>query len=176
MITKFIDYRVNLEKKQTNQAPKRIIFYRDGVSEGQFQQVLEKELPLIRGRSGARPWMRIVCSSGFYQRHAKKWEYPQRSPSSLLENATTFGFSRRPTSQIGAGIAQLAPSWIATWFILRNLTSTCKARVVSLGLLDQHITMCCMTRMGSRECWPPGLIFVSILYRPLASVLTACSP
>lgn len=52
MISKFIDYRKNFEKKQTNQAPKRIIFYRDGVSEGQFKQVLEKELPLIQGRSG----------------------------------------------------------------------------------------------------------------------------
>ena len=49
MITKFIDYRANFEKKQTNQAPKRIIFFRDGVSEGQFKQVLEKELPLIQG-------------------------------------------------------------------------------------------------------------------------------
>ena len=52
MITKFIDYRKNFEKKQTNQAPKRIVFYRDGVSEGQFKQVLEKELPLIQGWSG----------------------------------------------------------------------------------------------------------------------------
>jgi len=52
MITKFIDYRANFEKKQTNQAPKRIIFYRDGVSEGQFKQVLEKELPLVQGLSG----------------------------------------------------------------------------------------------------------------------------
>ena len=49
MITKYIDYRANLEKKQTNQAPKRIIFYRDGVSEGQFKQVLDRELPLIQG-------------------------------------------------------------------------------------------------------------------------------
>ncbi|KAJ7879560.1 argonaute-like protein [Mycena olivaceomarginata] len=29
-------------------APKRIIFYRDGVSEGQFKHVLEQELPLIK--------------------------------------------------------------------------------------------------------------------------------
>lgn len=49
MIKKFIDYRANFEKKQNNQAPKRILFFRDGVSEGQFKQVLEKELPLIRG-------------------------------------------------------------------------------------------------------------------------------
>lgn len=55
MITKFIDYRTNFEKKKTNQAPKRILFYRDGVSEGQFKQVLEKELPLIKGLSGTLP-------------------------------------------------------------------------------------------------------------------------
>lgn len=52
MITKYAEYRVKVEKKQTNQYPKRIIFYRDGVSEGQFKQVLEKELPLVRGPSG----------------------------------------------------------------------------------------------------------------------------
>lgn len=52
MITKFIDYREKAEKKQTNKAPKRIIFYRDGVSEGQFKQVLDKELPLVQGQSG----------------------------------------------------------------------------------------------------------------------------
>ena len=51
MIRKYIDYRANVEKKQTSQAPKRIIFYRDGVSDGQFKQVLEKELPLIKGWS-----------------------------------------------------------------------------------------------------------------------------
>ncbi|KAH9938191.1 argonaute-like protein [Fomitopsis serialis] len=37
----------NREKK-ANPAPTRIIFYRDGVSEGQFKQVLEQELPLIK--------------------------------------------------------------------------------------------------------------------------------
>ena len=49
MIDKFTDYRKHFEKRQTNQSPKRILFYRDGVSEGQFKHVLERELPLIRG-------------------------------------------------------------------------------------------------------------------------------
>ena len=40
MITKYRYYRKNTEKK-TNLDPKRIIFFRDGVSEGQFKQVLE---------------------------------------------------------------------------------------------------------------------------------------
>jgi eukaryotic translation initiation factor 2C len=45
----YIDYRLNVERKRPSEAPpKRIIFYRDGVSEGEFQQVLDKELPLLR--------------------------------------------------------------------------------------------------------------------------------
>ena len=52
MITKYINYRASFEKRQTNLSPKRIIFYRDGVSEGQFKQVLDEELPLVKGLSG----------------------------------------------------------------------------------------------------------------------------
>lgn len=40
MIGKYRDYRKEVERK-TNLDPKRIIFFRDGVSEGQFKQVLE---------------------------------------------------------------------------------------------------------------------------------------
>ncbi|KAI5124926.1 hypothetical protein M0805_007353 [Coniferiporia weirii] len=43
----FRKYRRNIEKKP-NFEPKRILFYRDGVSEGQFQQVLEYEVPKLR--------------------------------------------------------------------------------------------------------------------------------
>ncbi len=35
-------YRSSVEKVQGSTAPKRIIFYRDGVSEGQFAQVLDQ--------------------------------------------------------------------------------------------------------------------------------------
>ncbi|KAI0313364.1 argonaute-like protein [Amylostereum chailletii] len=38
----------NVVEKKANPAPKRIIFYRNGVSEGQFQHVLKRELPLIQ--------------------------------------------------------------------------------------------------------------------------------
>lgn len=40
MITKYRTYRKEKEHK-TNLDPKRIIFFRDGVSEGQFKQVLD---------------------------------------------------------------------------------------------------------------------------------------
>ncbi|THH15210.1 hypothetical protein EW146_g5232 [Bondarzewia mesenterica] len=43
----YMGYRSQTEKK-ANPAPKRIIFYRDGVSEGQFKHVLTQELPLIQ--------------------------------------------------------------------------------------------------------------------------------
>ncbi|KAJ6548130.1 argonaute-like protein [Mycena vulgaris] len=49
LLGKYMSYRQFVEKvKPPNNAPKRLIFYRDGVSEGQFQQVLDQELPLIR--------------------------------------------------------------------------------------------------------------------------------
>ncbi|CCM03176.1 uncharacterized protein FIBRA_05298 [Fibroporia radiculosa] len=47
MLRMYMQYRSAREKKP-NPAPKRIIFYRDGVSEGQFKQVLERELPLLK--------------------------------------------------------------------------------------------------------------------------------
>ncbi|KAH8830505.1 argonaute-like protein [Flagelloscypha sp. PMI_526] len=49
IITKFMAYRKQVEKVHPNLTqPKRIIFYRDGVSEGQFAQVLGQELPRIQ--------------------------------------------------------------------------------------------------------------------------------
>ncbi|KAJ7578988.1 argonaute-like protein [Mycena floridula] len=46
-IQMYMDYQKHVEKKAT-QGPKRIIFYRDGVSEGQFGQVKELELRAIK--------------------------------------------------------------------------------------------------------------------------------
>ena len=36
-------------EKKANPSPRRIIFYRDGVSEGQFKTVLETEVPRLKG-------------------------------------------------------------------------------------------------------------------------------
>ncbi|KAJ7611818.1 argonaute-like protein [Roridomyces roridus] len=49
VLSMYMKYREMAERKAPGaSAPKRIIFYRDGVSEGQFKQVLEVELPAIK--------------------------------------------------------------------------------------------------------------------------------
>ncbi|KAJ7177641.1 argonaute-like protein [Mycena filopes] len=54
LLQKYMSYREAVEKvPQSAKAPKRLIFYRDGVSEGQFQQVLDLELPLIKAACAA---------------------------------------------------------------------------------------------------------------------------
>lgn len=40
--------RLNLWEKKNRNLPENLLIYRDGVSEGQYQQVLELELPLIQ--------------------------------------------------------------------------------------------------------------------------------
>ncbi|THH32884.1 hypothetical protein EUX98_g1281 [Antrodiella citrinella] len=47
MLEQYMGYRRNVEKQKII-PPKRILFYRDGVSEGQFKQVLDIELPRIK--------------------------------------------------------------------------------------------------------------------------------
>ncbi|KAF8313410.1 Piwi-domain-containing protein [Clavulina sp. PMI_390] len=47
LLKKYTGYRQMVEKK-SNPAPRRIIFYRDGVSEGQFKTVLDTEVPLLK--------------------------------------------------------------------------------------------------------------------------------
>jgi len=64
ILSKFIGYRTAVEKKPANSAaPKRLIFFRDGVSEGQFQQVLDQELPLIKAACaelGVHPKITVI--------------------------------------------------------------------------------------------------------------------
>jgi eukaryotic translation initiation factor 2C len=46
ILRQYVGYRKEVER--TSSPLKRLIFYRDGVSEGQFQQVLDQELPQIQ--------------------------------------------------------------------------------------------------------------------------------
>lgn len=48
----YMKYRQNFEKKTGNIAPTRLIFFRDGVSEGQFKEVLESELKALKAACG----------------------------------------------------------------------------------------------------------------------------
>ncbi|KDR77481.1 hypothetical protein GALMADRAFT_266956 [Galerina marginata CBS 339.88] len=50
VLMSYMDYREKTEKQRADElAPKRLIFYRDGVSEGEFKEVLDQELPRIKG-------------------------------------------------------------------------------------------------------------------------------
>ncbi|KAF9226544.1 argonaute-like protein [Gyrodon lividus] len=48
ILTMYMRYRQLAEKKTSNIAPSRLIFYRDGVSEGQFKQVLDQEVDALK--------------------------------------------------------------------------------------------------------------------------------
>jgi len=48
VLTMYMKYRQAVEKKASDFAPSRLIFFRDGVSEGQFKQVLDKELDALK--------------------------------------------------------------------------------------------------------------------------------
>ncbi|EEB87034.1 hypothetical protein MPER_15803, partial [Moniliophthora perniciosa FA553] len=47
LLGKYMDYRKNQEKKP-NFRPTRLLFFRDGVSEGQYTQVKDQELEVLR--------------------------------------------------------------------------------------------------------------------------------
>ncbi|KAG9317400.1 argonaute-like protein [Chiua virens] len=48
VLTMYMRYRQAVEKKTSDIPPTRLIFFRDGVSEGQFQHVLDKELDALK--------------------------------------------------------------------------------------------------------------------------------
>ncbi|KAF8165769.1 argonaute-like protein [Crassisporium funariophilum] len=58
---KYRGYQAGVEKRKI--PPTRLIFYRDGVSEGQFQQVLDQELPMIKNAcvaAGIKPKITLI--------------------------------------------------------------------------------------------------------------------
>lgn len=43
-----VNYKLETGVDRNQAFPKRVIFFRDGVSEGQFRQVIEGEIPKIK--------------------------------------------------------------------------------------------------------------------------------
>ncbi|THV08479.1 argonaute-like protein [Dendrothele bispora CBS 962.96] len=85
ILDKYMGYRTKMEKKGPNTAPKRIIFYRDGVSEGQFQQVLDQELSALKAACqelGINPKITIIVVG---KRHHVRF-FPQ--PNSADKDST----------------------------------------------------------------------------------------
>ena len=82
-LNEMMQERLNLWIKKNRRGPDRILIYRDGVSEGQYTQVLEHELTQIRKACkkvyGARPQPQITIvvvgkrhHTRFYPTDAKK--------------------------------------------------------------------------------------------------------
>ncbi|KAF8173272.1 argonaute-like protein [Pholiota molesta] len=81
-------YRMNQEKKSAEAAkPKRLIFYRDGVSEGEFKKVKDQELPLIREACeelGMNPKITLIIVG---KRHHTQMFPPHTGPPAESKNA-----------------------------------------------------------------------------------------
>ena len=96
--------RLDLWRKQNGSFPKNIIIYRDGVSEGQFQKVLEMELPRIRAacrenkryQPNALPKISIIVS---VKRHHTRF-YP------TTENNASRSGNIRPGTVVDRGVTQ----------------------------------------------------------------------
>lgn len=50
VLADYRDWRKNNLSPQYDSPPKHLVFYRDGVSEGEFEQVAQNEIPMIKSK------------------------------------------------------------------------------------------------------------------------------
>jgi len=84
ILSKYIGYR-RMREKKPNFNPKRIIFYRDGVSEGQFRTVLETEVPRIKAacqKLGINPMPKITVIVVGKRHHVRFFPHPNQADRS----------------------------------------------------------------------------------------------
>lgn len=95
--------RLKLYEGRTKSLPERVILFRDGVSEGQFDKVLVEELPQIREafrkvyKDGKKPQL-MICICG--KRHHARF-YPD-TPANATRNGNT-----KPGTVIDKGIGDV---------------------------------------------------------------------
>ena len=149
MITKYRYYRKNTEKK-TNLDPKRIIFFRDGVSEGQFKQVLEigmfysflsahKKCQKNEARNiyGGHLGCKVYGTASTHRAHRD--QTPPLLPTAFQTHRATFLMTRPP--------AQLRP-----FFKLTDVV--CTGMLTHNAERDhfEHTDILSSRIRGSREC------------------------
>lgn len=71
--------------KKTSKKPQRILFFRDGVSEGQFGEVFDKEVKAIQGRCHSSDFM-ILAITASYSRASQLMRVPHCAPKLLAWN------------------------------------------------------------------------------------------
>ncbi|KAG5725156.1 Protein argonaute-2 [Termitomyces sp. T112] len=104
-LAKLVGERLVLFQKRNQSLPQRILVYRDGVSEGQFQIVVDEELPAIRqactqfdkGKSPYRPKITIVICG---KRHHTRF-FPTEA-----ENADRDG-NPKPGTVVDRGVTAI---------------------------------------------------------------------
>ncbi|KAK2460730.1 hypothetical protein APHAL10511_007200 [Amanita phalloides] len=85
VLQKYVGYRKDVER--TTAPLKRLIFYRDGVSEGQFEEVLEKELPRIKAACdhfGLKPTITLIVVG---KRHHMRFKTQNEADADRSSNA-----------------------------------------------------------------------------------------
>lgn len=111
-------------RASVGELPRRVVFFRDGVSETQFHRVLREELPAIKS---------AFSRFGSY------------------DPPVTFASTTRGCSRRGATRTSLpGRSWTRSSLTRGSLTFSCAATTGSKGRAGQRTTTCSETRAGSR--------------------------
>jgi eukaryotic translation initiation factor 2C len=127
--------RLQLYKARNKALPQRIIFYRDGVSEGQFDLVLQHELPQIQractkvyGAKDPKPLLSIIICGKRYVGARPRWGLvADRRSIGTTHDRYRRPSTRRPTTGTrarGRSSTRASPTYIAT-----TSTSRCVLRL-----------------------------------------------
>ncbi|KAI0335424.1 argonaute-like protein [Cubamyces sp. BRFM 1775] len=121
IIKMYQGYRQAVERKPGN--PKRIIFYRDGVSEGQFAHVLEQELPQIKRACAATGVQAKITVIVVGKRHHVRF-FPGQSDADRSGNCPAGTVVDKDIVHPTDTFLQIVPQICLTRFLLSTLLGT----------------------------------------------------
>jgi eukaryotic translation initiation factor 2C len=145
MINDVVEGMVSLfksfQKRNGNKMPQHIIVYRDGVADGQFDQVIEKELPLIKQAVALMGYdddkvkvSIIICQKG----HHTRATYPER-----LNDGSTQNINLCPGVVMDAngGASSIASSVYNEFYLNSHVAIQGTAKCCKYALIYDEIGM-----------------------------------